>query len=88
MSYTLINYFDVWGNEKDGWVINNQCIEADNITITGGTTNKDILKYLKRNGYLTTSDMRRLAVIDWGDNIEIYEKRGMKPLYCLQLNYN
>ena len=85
--FTLINYFDVWGNEKDGWEVNNQCIEFDDIHLADDITDKEICEYLRQTGYLTTSDMRRLAVVNWGDNIEIYEKKGMKPLYCLQLNY-
>lgn len=26
-TYSLINYFDVWGNAKDGWEVNNLCTE-------------------------------------------------------------
>ena len=31
MFYTLINYFDVWGNAADGFEVNNQCIECDDL---------------------------------------------------------
>ena len=86
-SYRLINYFDVWGNCKDGWEINNQCVEMEDLNLTEDATNKDICEYLKKTGYLKTSDMRRLAVIDYGDYIEICERKGMKPLFGLHLNY-
>lgn len=26
--YKLVNYFDVWGNENDGWEVNNLCTEG------------------------------------------------------------
>lgn len=36
---------------------------------------------------LATDDMRRLEVIDWGDLIEINEKKSGMPLFGLMLNY-
>lgn len=51
MVYRWINYFDVWGNESDGYEINNLCYE--NIYIIGDNWNtQDIVKYLKKIGYL------------------------------------
>lgn len=85
--FKLINYFDVWGNAKDGWEINNQCVEFDDLYITDDCSKKEILDYLKNNGYLTTSDMRRLEVVDYGEVIEINERKGGKPLYGLQIVY-
>lgn len=71
--YTLVNYFDVLGNAKDGWEVNNLCVEADGITITDDATEKDILEYLKQIGFLITSDRRRVRIDtnDW-DMMEIY----------------
>ena len=82
--YQLINYFDVWGNAKDGWEVNNQCVEEENIWIDDDCTKKEICDYLKRIGYLTTSDMRKLFVEDLGEMIEIYEKKTMCPLCSLR----
>lgn len=86
-TYTLINYFDVWGNEKDGYEVNNQCVECDDLVITDDATPKDICNYLKDRGYLTTSDMRRLTVEDYGDTIEILKRKGYKPLFGIRVNY-
>ena len=83
--FMLVNYFDVWGNAKDGWEVNNQCIEFDDLYITDDCSKKEILNYLRDTGYLTTSDMRRLEVIDYGELIEINERKGCKPLYALQM---
>ena len=83
-TYALINYFDVWGNAKDGWEVNNACVEFDDLQITDDATHKDILNYLKDINFLSTSDMRRLVVDDWGSVLEIYERKGMKPLCSLR----
>ena len=85
--YTLINYFDVWGNKKEGYEINNQCKECDDLIIADDSSDKDILKYLKNDGYLKTDDLRRLYVDNYGDMIEIFERKTQKPLYALMLNY-
>ena len=82
--WQLINYFDVWGNEKDGWEVNNQCVEFDDLYLAEDVTNKEILTYLKQIEFLATDDMRRLVVEDYGDLIEIYERKGMKPLCSLR----
>lgn len=86
-TYTLINYFDVWGNEKDGWEVNNQCVEFDDLNLVDDITPKEICEYLKSINMLATSDMRRLEVVDMGDLIEINERKGHKPLFALMLNY-
>lgn len=86
-TYTLINYFDVWGNKKDGYTVNNQCIEADDINITDDATPKEICEYLKNINMLATSDMRRLEVVDYGDLIEINEKKSGCPLFGLMMNH-
>lgn len=83
--YMLQNYFDVWGNADDGWEVNDQCTEFDDLQISDDATDKDILEYLKGIGFLATSDMRKLVVEDCGNGfIEIYERKGMKPLCGLR----
>ena len=69
-TYSLINYFDVWGNAKDGWEVNNLCTEKTGITITDDATDKDMRKVK-----IDTSD---------GDMMEIYAVKGMQPLGRLQ----
>jgi len=88
MTYTLRNYFDVWGNAKDGWEVNNSCIEFNDLHITEDATEKDILNYLKEIGFLTTSDRRRVRLDNsYMDMIEIYEVKGHKPIGALIMNY-
>lgn len=83
--YTLINYFDVWGNAKDGWEVNNQCVEIDDLIITNDVTDKDVLDYLVSVGFLTTSDMRKVKLENLGEDMEIYEVKGHKPIGCLRM---
>ena len=86
MEYTLINYTDVWGNEKDGWEINDVSREFNDLHIEKDATDKDILEYLKTIGFLTTSDMRKVKLYSIGDSIEIVQVRGSYPLGCLIAN--
>lgn len=83
--YTLVNYFDVWGNEKEGYEINNLCNEVEGITITDDATEKDVLKYLVQIGFLTTSDRRKVRIdtTDW-DMMEIYAVKGNYPIGSLR----
>lgn len=86
MKYSLINYFDVWGNAKDGYEVNNLCTEKTGITIADDATDKEILNYLMQIGFLATSDMRKVK-IDTSDfnMMEIYAVKGMYPLGRLQV---
>lgn len=86
MFYTLVNYFDVWGNAKDGFQINDQRIECDNFFIDESATDKEICTSLMNAGYLRTDDMRKLSVVDDGTVIEIQLKNGC-PLFGLYPNF-
>ena len=88
MYYTLINYFDVWGNQKYGYEINNQCIEFDDWYISDDSTKKDILNYLLKAGYLKTSDMRKVNINDYGDYMEVYQVKNHIPMFGIYPNYN
>ena len=85
--YRLINYTDVWGNNKDGYEVNNQCVEFDDLIISDTATNKDILTYLYKIGFFTTNDLRKIKVINEYDVIEFYGKKQY-PLARLELVYN
>ena len=83
--FSLVNYFDVWGNEEDGWEVNNQCVEFDDLWISETCSIQDILDYLKTNGWLTTSNQDEIEVDDMGEVIEIMRKDDGCPLYSLRL---
>lgn len=83
--YNLINYFDVWGNEEEGYEVNNLCIEERDIVITDDATDKDILEFLVAIGFLNTSDESKVYLQDYGYGmIEIYQKEHNYPLGRLE----
>lgn len=45
--WRLIDYFDVWGNEEDGYWVNNQTEVLDDIMMTADVTNEEIFNFLK-----------------------------------------
>ena len=84
MVYDLINYFDVWKDEE-GWQVNNLCVEEEGLYIDDTCTDKEILQFLVKIGFLVTSDRRKVYLEDMGDGfIEIYQKKGNIPLGRLQ----
>ena len=89
-TYSLRNYFDVWGNEKDGWEVNNSCIEFDDLNISDDATEKEILKYLKDINFLITDDMRKVRcdMNTYVGLIEIYAVKGHRPIAALIENVN
>ena len=88
MYYTLINYFDVWGNKQDGYEINNQCMEFDDWYIDDNATHKDILEYLVNAGYLRTSDMRKVNIDDYGNYMEVFQVKNHIPMFGIYPNYD
>lgn len=85
MKYKLVNYFDVWGDAKEGWTVNNQCYVGDSplgdtFYLADDVTAREVLRFLVGIRFLSTSDGRRLHVDMVGDALEVYERKGMKPL--------
>lgn len=87
-TYTLINYFDVWGNEVDGYEVNNQCVEATDVIIADDATDQDIINYLCQHEYLNDDGLWLYEIENNGDFIEIFAKETMMPLYGLRRNYD
>lgn len=83
--YRLINYFDVWGNAKDGYEVNNLCIEREDLIIDDDCTDKEILIFLVGIGFLATSDRRKVYLEDFGEFIQIYARKGNYPLGRLEV---
>lgn len=85
-TWTLINYFDIWGNEVDGYEVNNQCVEADDVVISDDATDQDIINYLFNNGYLNDNGLWLYEIKDLGAIIVISAKENGLPLYSLWRN--
>lgn len=85
----LVNYFDVWGNAKDGFEINNLCKEGT-VLIPENHTHKDIVQALKDVGFFKKHV--RSNMIDVSDNgdgimIEIEKRRDGKPVCRLEVKH-
>lgn len=76
--YELINYFDVWGNKQDGYEVNNLCTEERDIYLGEDASDMDLLKFLKRIGFLKKHvRLNMLCIEDLGGQIEISDIHGM-----------
>ena len=85
--YRLIHYFDVWGNNIDGWEVNNLCDVTDEygtITISDEACYEEIIDYLVMIGYFISEEKEDI-VIDSSDDmmIEFSESNGY-PLCRLE----
>ena len=83
--YRLVNYFDVWGNEEDGYEVNNLCYEEDIIELEVGD-HDEIIRKLKDCGFLVPGTKEEQLDI-WNDYemIELYEAARNYPLCRLEL---
>lgn len=81
MYYTVYEYFDVWKTSNNMYEINNQCMLFDDLYLSSDCTDKEILEYFYSNGYLSTCDMRKVKIDNYGDYMEIYAVKDRYPLY-------
>lgn len=86
MTYTLYNYFDVWGNEIDGYEVNNWDILFDDWYITNDATKQDILDYLYENGYLITNDLTKVDIDTDGTIMVVCSVKDGCPLFGIVPN--
>ena len=86
MKLRLIDYFDVWGNARDGYAVNDMCEQAI-FEVKDWPTNAEALKMLKKIGYFKKSV--RLASVrfpGYSDMIEIEDRKG-RPICRLEEIY-
>lgn len=79
----LINYFDVWGNKKDGWEINNMCEEnAGELQLHESATSKEAFQLLKSAGFLkSTTRINQVTIEDLGEfGYEFHQRKDGMPL--------
>lgn len=86
--YRLVDYFDVWGNEEDGYEVNDLAIIADDITIADDATEQDILDFLYNMKYLNTNDLSKINVEMFDpDMIELFDANTEYPICRLERIY-
>lgn len=88
-TWSLINYFDVWGNEEDGWEVNNSAIEFDDLYLADDTTDEELVDYLKSIGFLhRNAKVSDFDIYSDGEIIEFCDADTLEPICCLRRNYN
>lgn len=86
--YRLVDYFDVWGNEEDGFEVNNLAVIEDGITISDDATEQDILDLLYNMEYLNTKDPSKINVEMFDpDMIELFDAKTECPICRLERIY-
>jgi len=85
--WALVNYFDVYEIEDEGWQVNNICTEFDDLWLSDDITPEEVIEYLHSTGWLTTSDMEAFEIEDNGDMIEIMDATNGQPLFGLRMIY-
>ena len=88
--FDLIDYFDVWGNEEDGWEVNDQTVVEEKIWISDDTTEEELFNYLKDTvGYFNRNTKFSDVEIQWYDPdfIEIFQAKDGCPVCSLRKSY-
>lgn len=84
IKYRLINYFDVCGNSKDGWDVNDQCHECD-VEFLDIPSDKEVVQKLKEIGFFKKHV--RMNMISFAPYVEIFlieQRRDNKPVCALE----
>jgi len=78
-TYKVVSY-DVWGNKKDGFEVNEAHYTSFTVELSEDATNREIVKALKDCGYLKKGLHTKSVRID-GDEYCIYfsDARNGKP---------
>lgn len=88
--FDLIDYFDVWGNEEDGWEVNDQAVVEEKIWISDDITEEELFNYLKDTvGYFNRNTKFSDVEIQWYDPdfIEIFQAKDGCPVCSLRKSY-
>ncbi len=74
--WRLIDYFDVWFNEDDGYWVNDQTEVMNDIVMTDDAENRDIFNFLKDSvGYFGPEAKFEDMTFDGDECIEIATER-------------
>lgn len=78
--YQLIDYFDVWGNEEDGYEVNNSTIEFQVILPYDATVEDVIMALICKNYFTPLATKWTVEALDDGDIIELFDVENKMPL--------
>ena len=77
---------DTWGNKEDGYEWNNWHTVGtiDKATFESLKTDKQVLAYMRREGYIVTGNGRYVYINDDQYNKVIIDKHTDCPLYAIE----
>ena len=79
MKYELVDYFDVWGNCRDGYEINDQRI-VGTVELPDNPTKQDFLNAAIEAGILKYNVTLGDVIIEgYGDTVEILDPNPREP---------
>lgn len=87
--WKLVDYFDVWSNEEDGYWVNDLAVLFDDLYITEDASDREIFDYLKDVAKYSRLQDLKFEDVSWdGDDffIELTTEReyGEYPLCRLE----
>lgn len=76
---------DVWGNDKDGYEVNDRWEITDDLILPRGSTDRDVMEWLKHAGLLKKYvQLRWLNFEGDSDFIYIEQARNAYPLFQME----
>jgi hypothetical protein len=90
----VINYFDVWGNKKDGWEINNMCVEEtlddELLQLHESASSKDAFQLLKDTGFFKkTARINQVDIDNMGEfGFEFHQRKDGMPICRIEFINN
>ena len=84
----VVNYFDVWGNEEEGYEVNNWDTFKEELWLRD-TEHDTIIERLKELNFLTEeASLENIEVWDDGEMIEFFVKETMCPMFRVEVIVN
>lgn len=85
MEYSVIDYYDVWYNDEEGYFVNDLARTNLKIDINDDDTTDDIISKLVSIDYLDKSAIGALY-IEWYDNMcELFDSKNDMPICRLEV---
>lgn len=84
MTYDIIDHYDVWGNEEDGWEVNDS-MHKGTVVIPDNADKEQVIQALQAENIFSNLASLRTVVIVWVDQcIQLDEASTGKPLLTLK----
>lgn len=81
-TYRVLN-IDAWRDDEGGWTWN-QWFNAGTVSLNINATNRQILKAMRDQGYLSDYSKGRVAIDDDQYNLVILNKSNLEPVFAIE----